>query len=516
MSRGHYWSPIAAIAVCIMSTGCYENFGDTVRVTSFGDSNAIPVNIGMRGEEEGDIYVSYTVDYQDSNWLAMRRSFDGGQSWFSWTGIYDAGDLQINDSYMVADYNNESYVFAAVAEGAIHPAFEGTNYFLRSGDAGYSWSDTYDYYNASHEYYEPRIAQSPINPNTIVYTEQRRTWTGESRIRAHVSTDHGATFDTHVDVVSESDEPWTIDMMYMDDGTLLFFYSFKGPDDEYPNFYIKRSTDDGATWGSRIRVNSHVSGALVMGGALTEFGVGALHAIWGTEANYKHAYSNDGGLTWTDNEIIEWEWFTYPDLLYSETQAALLMSYVQWDPDNGYNVHYRVWDGSVWSEEGRINNHLGTTSRSAGMTVSTDGIVYAAFNDDRWFDAEGYEVAVAASDPAFGSLTSVVQAAIDPTTTFAEAGRGDPISFSFSVANDDPDNAQNCDVWLTYDGENGMSGTLKSYRDVTIPAATSGSATYSTSVPGSAPYQSYHLKVHVGSATNDSWDSDGFTVTVTP
>lgn len=511
--RNRYFGPVLTVALCVMSTGCYENFGDTVRVTAFGDINAIPANIGIRANTD-DIFVSYSVDYQDSKWLALRRSYDGGASWGSWSGIHDAGDLQLNDSFMVADNEHSSYVYAAVAEGAVFPTFQGSNYFMRSADSGYNWSTTYDFFNTDHEYYEPRIAQHPSDPNTIVYTEQRRTYTGESRIRAHLSSDRGVTFDYHTDVVAEADEPWTIDLMYMDDGTLLFFYSLNNADMEWPLFYLKRSTDDGRTWGSPIMVNSHVSGSLAMGGALVQFGT-TLHATWGTEANYKHSFSNDGGLTWEDNEIIEWNWCITPDLLYSETQAALVLSYVQYDPENWYNLHYRIW-GSEWSEEGRINNHLGSTSASAGMTNDSAGIVYSAFNDNRWFDAEGYEVAIAASDPAFGNLTSAVQVVLDATTVFGDVSRGDAISFSFTASNDG-DAAETVDVWIKYEGANGISGTLKNYRNVTLQADQSGSATYSTRVPAVAPFQDYHLTVHVGPAgMSSSEDSDGFTATVIP
>lgn len=87
------------------------------------------------------------------------------------------------------------------------------------------------------------------------------------------------------------------------------------------------------------------------------------------------------------------------------------------------------------------------------------------------------------------------------------------MSFSFSATNYG-DAAETFDAWITYEGENGISGTLQTYSNVTLGADASGSATYSTIVPASAPAQEYNLRVHVGDATTDTWDSDGFTTRV--
>ena len=504
MNRRKSWYSVASIAIGLLATGCYENFSDTIRVTTTGGSvGKIAVRAGA-----DDLVLSYISDSS----IRIRRSYNNGVSWGIPSEILalSDSDFYFKSTDLVADGALSNYLYAAAAEGS-SSELKGANHFLRSTDGGFSWSSIYSYTRDTMRYQEVKIAQNPNDLSTIAYAEQRQESGGLSRIRVHVSTDRGASFDTHTTAVELADEPWLNDLLYMTDGTLILFYCF---DDfvNYPKYYIKRSTDDGATWGSAIRVNSTVSGDYSSNGngCLTQAG-SALHAAWGNSSNFKHSFSNDGGLTWEDNEIIEWEKYLYSDLLYSETQGVLVLSYLRYGV-NGYNVNYRVWSGE-WSEEGRINNHLGTGTKSGGLTVDSNGIIYAAFHDKRWEFGDNIEVCVAISDPDYASLTSPVNIALEPSSIFSQVTRGESMSFSFSATNYG-DAAETFDAWITYEGENGISGTLQTYSNVTLGADASGSATYSTIVPASAPAQEYNLRVHVGDATTDTWDSDGFTTRV--
>ena len=509
------WYAAASIVVTVSTMGCYENFSDPSYVATSGWTSI--EGLALRANSD-DLVMAYYYDEE----IRVARSYDNGLSWPRNSLIFStAGEVGQTGNHLVADHSAYGTFFYADSRGRGPGSWdlEGTHRVYRSSNAGGSWNLSHEVSSNEMRFDEIKLAQNPNDADAVVYAIRQRD-EDASKILLYGSSNRGTSFRSRSQPLPPSSESTSLnDLIYMDDGALILFYSTRASGSA-PQYFIKRSTNNGITWTTAIRVNSTLTGSSLSGGSgdLAQAGT-ALHAVWGNDQEFKHAYSTDGGLSWSDNEVIAEDRYLYPDLVWSETQGALIVGYMNTDFSGpGWNYHYRI-RGSEWSEELRINNHTGGQSNASqgghhdAMVIDSNGILYAGFSDRTVEFGESSHAAIAISDPNFGSLTSAVGIQLDESTIVGSIRPGETLSFSFS-ANNFGDAPETFDAWITYEGETGISGTLQTYRNVTLAADASGSATYSTVVPARAPQKKYYrLAVHIGDvSTKSTEDSDSFSL----
>jgi hypothetical protein len=146
-------------------------------------------------------------------------------------------------------------------------------------------------------------------------------------------------------------------MEYMDDGTLVMPYADYN-DGSWSYIYATRSSNDGVSRGTRVRVNSTVSGDSRPKGHMVKAGT-RLHAVWMTNANSKHSYSDDGGLTWTSNESLDWDGDSTNPWLVAAPNGVVVLSWLDGVINQYNDIFYREFSGD-WSPTRRVNNQLHT------------------------------------------------------------------------------------------------------------------------------------------------------------
>ncbi len=499
------FSFILCAGLALATAGCYENFSDPAYL---GTYKLQMEPVALAAGAGGGGYALYVTEECGGGCSVVRTSHSADGTVWS-TGSSLGSPLEFYGGAMIADRSATDTAYGAYAA----EYFNGPELmFMRTTSGAFGWS----HQNAlgsillDAPYPYLYLAQNPLDLNTLV-----AVLGNADKIAVTRSSDGGVTWGT----------PWTVTtaaadyalrpqgLQYLDDDTLVLFYGYDGPSN--PNYYVRRSTNDGTSWSSRIKVNSSVSGALNMGGDLLFADNDRLHAAWASELNYKHAFSTDGGLTWSSNEILDWTLPIAPKLAAAPGGSPLLLSVQVYEEALFYNLFYHQYDGTSWSARRRINNVIGSAAANAGLICTTDNIMVATWQD--WDDrvgASNLAALVSYSDPA---RTDDLGVEIDDATIFGDVQRGDAISFSYLVGNY-TDSDATIDVWVTYVGlSNFTSGTLKTHANVTLSAGEERVLSFSANVHPAAPFQDYKLTVHTGDAgANDTWDQDSFVATVVP
>ena len=517
--------PLALSTVAAIS-GCYENFSDPIRITPEADSDITAGPVAVAPND--DVYILYSAIYDGRTKIAVRKSTDNGQSWNSWYEVDDDICCQsANLMTLYADQDIAGYLYATYGYGA-----GSDTEFKRSTNGGQTWTSTYllDEYNGIYDAREIRDIRIAQNPNTgtlvIGYLDYYESWLGynPNEIEILRSTNRAFTWNPPVNAVTWNCPDGDCDaallgLQYMDDGTLVMVYG-EYYDGDWPYIYARRSTNDGVSWGAPIQVNTTVSGSARPKGHIVKTGT-RLHAVWMTNANTKHSYSDDNGLTWTPNELLDWDGDHTNPWLTAAPSGAVVLSWLDGVTNQYNDIFYREF-GSQWSSTRRVNNQLHTMKSSGfygnsiNMAADSENRIFSAWADSRYHPDDWTgdpELVVAISDP---NLAVDVGVQLNDNSVFSQVQRGDAIGFSYELVNAG-DSPETVDVWVTYKGlSNPISGTLQTDYNVSIDANTSTTLTYSGAVHPATPYQEYEIAVHVGNAHNDNWDEDIFVAECIP
>ena len=529
-------SIVLPFLLCLGAAGCYENFGDPVRVTTVsGRGSYAPQSLGI--DVDGDLLVAYhgtSEDFDDLGWeVSLKRSSDQGRSWSEAMEAYHVYDWHeesgdplpygvIVDYAVHVDSDDARFLYASVAGGWTENLFADLrpiHDLVRSSNGGATWRRALAFSSARGESIDaPMVAQSPLNSNVLV-TSRSVTGAGGYGQRVEIcrSTTRGASFGSPV--LIRDDVPTLfrlvpLDLMYLPEGTLVFFYAMEYSG-EVPSvhYWVKRSFDDGRTWSGAYRVNNTQSGIAASGGGDLEAVGQALHATWATDVNYKHSISTDGGITWGDNTLLEWAPVFEPQLKHSPQTAFTVLSYRNIAEEGREDILYRVLDGP-WSAPRRINNRIGSAgagARNGGLAIDDSGVIYAAMSDYRYASEpkSGHEVVVAASDPNYGSLTSPVSVSVDPSSIFRQVDRLETARFEFELENHG-DSLMTQSAWVSYRTPRNKEGVLQTWTSLTLAAGESRRLAWEMTVPSGTPYGDYTLLVGVGPNGGEARDTDGF------
>ena len=498
-----------AAALAIATSGCYENFSKPEPMYSFPfDDDGIhlwnlaadPVD-GAWALFEVNNDFGYPVYY--SNRLDRGGVEDPGLHWGepslasffgdSHHGGTILGDLTDPDrAYVALSYGNEEYY-----------GTQGVTVKLTTGDPDYPWeiggSVVSEYSSAPNSEFL-FLAQNPTDENTLVlaFGSHRSIRVSQSRERGKAWSRTPWTINT----ASARNELELMGLQYLEDGTLVIFYCVDDIADDagvYPNYYVRRSTDDGTTWGDDVQVNSHVSGDMNLGGDLFYSGGLTLHATWATDANYKHTTSTDGGLTWQDNTILAWDTAYDPQLTgLRGGDSVVLTARTSLSGDLGTNLHYHERKDSGWSQRRRINQFIGSCGAQGGLATMADGTVVAAWLNEIDDSSTAY---AAYSHPDREDDCGI---AFDEATLAGDAvvRRGDRFAFSYTVGNY-TDAPVELDVYSDVYGKQQFIYRELQRTTVTLDAGEETTIDVSLTVGSGAPHQDYVVEIFA--------DKDGFT-----
>ena len=202
--------------------------------------------------------------------------------------------------------------------------------------------------------------------NLVWYDNRDGNW----EIYAKRSTDNGATWgsDTRLtNNASLSEEP----SVAVSDSVVLV--AWQDNRDGNTEIYLKRSTDSGLTWGSDTRLtnaaDSSLSPTLALSGT-------AGHLVWedlrdGNREIYTKR-STDGGMTWGSDARLSNNPSSSQWPVVAVSGGAVHA--VWWDTRDGgiYKVYYRrsTDGGATWGAETRLSN---TANYSAFPTIAASG-----------------------------------------------------------------------------------------------------------------------------------------------
>ena len=529
---------IVLLAISTLS-GCYDHFSDTVLAVSNPNERLITQALQVTPDDE--LVLTY-FDYQSSHYLKSSTSSDHGQTWSIPETIYDvraqfsskeAEVVAIGDSDFLVDMDNPYFRFASidviVVETTEPRKARDEHHFLYSSNKGQSWTRSHVLRSEPYErYVHTMLAQNPQAPTVVAYARTKQVGF-ERQVVAHISFDRGRTF-LRNSIIRDTPpaDYWLnpLDFTFGDDGTLLFFYSMTYWPDNGPSsvhFWLKRSTDFGQSWSSPIRINSSMSGDRCASGDLESVGT-TVHATWSTDLNLKHAYSTDGGSTWSDNEILDWNSVQRPTLSDSPASPLVVLSY--WMPGDSFetgNVRYRTFDGT-WSPEKRVNNHLNAVhdfyyyGRQDCLAADQDGTFYQAFRDIRSLDLEPSvyhqtDIGVAATAAEYGPITSPVSVTLDESSTFAYAEPREKVGFEFRVTNHGAA-AISPELRVSYESQAGREGVLRRWNDVQLEAGESTDLRYEIRLGPNPPRGKYHLRVSAEMLGSSAPETESFSVQV--
>ena len=293
---------------------------------------------------------------------------------------------------------------AAGSDGALYAVWEDNRrgnkdiFFTRSTDGGATWSANTrvddDIDTAEQE--EPAIAIDKDGTIYVTWTDERNDAGGDLYFVR--SNDGGADWSANVRVNDDTgaageDDP--VIVVGKNGSIYIAWTEGRGAD-----IYFDRSTDAGVTWGTDVRVNDAPGATLQDSPALAVGESGNIYAVWrdagqwhagvGWDNDIYFSRSTDGGAAWSADARVHQAsvaWQAHPALAVGGN-GGIYAAWVENIPDFG-DVHlaYSIDKGMTWNANIRINESGNMASQgSPALTLGESGVVYAAWEDDRYAD----------------------------------------------------------------------------------------------------------------------------------
>lgn len=288
--------------------------------------------------------------------------------------------LTNNPSYTSTYYNN---AWSIAANGnSVHTVFtdlrDGNNeiYYKRSTDAGTSWGSDTRITNNSSASWNTSLAVSSQTVH-VIWIDNRD---GNNEIYYKRSTDNGTTWGTDIRL---TDDAAFSEFPSITVSGLAVHVVWTDNRDANNEIYYKTSTDGGVTWGSETRLTNNSALSLTPSVAVSGTTV---HVVWrdNRDGNYEIYYkrSTNGGVSWgTDIRLVNNSFDSGdPDLTVSGSNV-----YASWmDIRDSYWAIYikRSTDaGITWSADERVTDN---TNQPAFPNLSASGVnVHLVWQDYR-------------------------------------------------------------------------------------------------------------------------------------
>ena len=269
--------------------------------------------------------------------------------------------LTYNDSVSQTCSNN-GWSVAATPEGNVHVVWYDSRdgnpeiYYKRSTDWGVGWSpDTRLTFNSQASRF-PSVSVSGSTVHVIWYDTRDGNW----EIYYKCSTDAGNSWGTDVRLTNDTSRSFQPSLS--SSNSRVYAVWADGRDGNF-EIYFKRSTDNGSTWSSDMRLTNAPNTSWLPSIASSDTNV---HIVWNDrrdgniEVYYKR--SSDAGMNWSPDLRL-----TNDSLASTAPSVAVSGSvvHVVWGYDPTNNVSWRIFyrrssDGGIsWSPPSRLTGDSG-------------------------------------------------------------------------------------------------------------------------------------------------------------
>jgi hypothetical protein len=319
--------------------------------------------------EEDTIHVSWRDDRDGNKEIYYKRSTDSGESWGS-------------DTRLTNDSDNSEYPSIGVSGCDVHIAWyddrDGNNeiYYKRSTDNGTSWGSDTRLTNNSSTSYRPSIAISGSYVH-IAWYDMRN---GNNEVYYKRSTDNGGSWGSDTRLTNNSTS--SLYPCVAASGNNVHIVWYDNPHGNY-EIYYKRSTDNGGSWGSDIRLTNNSASSFY---PCVWASGNNVHVVWYDmrDGNYEIYYkrsTNNGGSWGSDTRLTN-----NSALSYRPSVTALGNDvHVVWRDmrDGNAEIYHKVStdNGGSWGSDTRLTNDSGT---SMYPTIAlSDNYAHVVWTDDR-------------------------------------------------------------------------------------------------------------------------------------
>lgn len=252
--------------------------------------------------------------YEAGTEFRMSRSTNNGVSWSTPTVVGTYSNGQFVRGAMGVDGETIHLVYSFINDGSTSPFWRGVMYYRKSTDAGANWSTAIEPYPNGATYESASRPCLCVNGD-VVHLNWAALRTGDTiltneEILTGRSTDGGSTWETPVihknNSATYAHRP---DIVTDPNGVVLLVWQESldggGPGDL--DLQFRRSSNDGDSWGSIVRITNSATGDRAEHAVLGLSGnrVALVWAEYVSSVGRPWAmYSEDAGVTWTSVEII--------------------------------------------------------------------------------------------------------------------------------------------------------------------------------------------------------------------
>ena len=376
---------VVVLAVVVMggvASGAPEGWSDDVRLTNNASGSAYPA-IAPSGN---NLHVVWEDDRDGNMEIYYKNSTDIGVSWNGDVRLTNA----VNDSNMpaiAANGSNLHIVWYDFRDG------NSEIYYKNSTNGGATWSSDVRLTNDLGSSGFPSMA---VNGNNIhvVWTDSR---VGNLEIYYKNSTDNGATWSSDMRLTNDVSESYTfMPQAIAVNGNNIHVVWYDNRDGNF-EIYYKNSTDNGATWGSDMRLTNNASWSQEPAIAVSGTNI---QVVWrdgrdGANGEIYYKNSTDNGATWSadvrlTNDASE---SAYPAIALNGSYIHVV--WADWR-DGDQEIYYKnsTDNGATWSSDMRLTN-------AAGGSIYPDIAVNGSSIHVVWGDSRdgNYEIYYKRSPP---------------------------------------------------------------------------------------------------------------------
>jgi hypothetical protein len=242
-----------------------------------------------------DVHIAWQDRREVNDEIYYIRSTDGGVSWGSDTRLTDNSAISAIPSVTVSG-QNVHVVWDDIRDG------NAEIYYKRSTDGGVSWGSDIRLTNNSAS---STNASVTVSGSIVHVTWQDRRF--EWDIFYKRSTDGGVSWEADSRLTNNSADSWYPSVSVSGSVVHIVWQDRRDGNDE---IYYKRSTDDGVSWETDIRLTVFVSGAGAWNPSVSVSG-SVIHVVWndyriGSEIWYKrNPTGNPVGIVSLNSEVPE-------------------------------------------------------------------------------------------------------------------------------------------------------------------------------------------------------------------
>jgi hypothetical protein len=241
------------------------------------------------------ILCAFDTDKDGTIDIKLVRSVDGGNSRGAITPLYSSLGEEKQPSLLQLSNGDLLYAFSTNEQGGFDMKL------IRSADGGDTWGAAVTVYAGSGNDYNPHLVELT---NGDVLAAFHTNEDSNDDIKVVRSTDHGYTWRVKKTVYKTSAlERWTVIMQLSNGDVLSVFATQEGGN---WNITLRRSLDDGYTWGGKVIMYS--GPGVELGPSIIQLVNGNLLTAFETNEDgtwdSKSLVSSDNGYTWQHKAII--------------------------------------------------------------------------------------------------------------------------------------------------------------------------------------------------------------------